>query len=204
MQSPREFCEYVDRMALYIQIGYDSLYKENVHKAALKQIIVIQNVQGTFLPQFWSNFGKNLLLQLQSYLRMQLIHNVKNKLTYTLKISHRGDKNTYLIFFWSVVEVKLANNKIHFTHVRCYISCVICNLSPVTCHLSPVTCHMSHVTCHLSHVTCHLSHVTCHMSKYIYIYFFFLNYDKKYPLKKLDKVVELVCGGYIINGAYPF
>ena len=26
---------------------------------------------------------------------------------------------------------------------------------------------------------------------------------KNYPLKKLDKVVELVGGGSIINGAYP-
>ena len=41
-----------------------------------------------------------------------------------------------------------------------------------------------------SHVTCHLSRVTCHM------YFFF-------PEKKLDKVVELVGGGSVINGAYP-
>ena len=43
MQSTREFCEYVDRMALYILIGYDSLYKGNVHKAALKQTSHSQN-----------------------------------------------------------------------------------------------------------------------------------------------------------------
>ena len=49
------------------------------------------------------------------------------------------------------------------------------------CHLSCVTCHVSHVTCHVSHVTCHMSHVK----------------------KKFDKVVELVGGGSVINGAYP-
>ena len=43
-------------------------------------------------------------------------------------------------------------------------------------------CHVSHVMCHVSHVTSHLSHV------------------KK---KMLDKVVELVLGGSVINEAYP-
>ena len=37
----------------------------------------------------------------------------------------------------------------------------------------------------MSRVTCHMSHVTCH-------FFFFL-----------DKVVELIGGGSVINGAYP-
>ena len=46
----------------------------------------------------------------------------------------------------------------------------------------------------MSRVTCHLSHVT---------------FKKKMTLKKLsfrkklDKVVELVGGGFVINGAYP-
>ena len=40
--------------------------------------------------------------------------------------------------------------------------------------------------CHVSHVTCQLSHV---------IFFLFI--------KKFDKVVELVGGGSVINGAYP-
>ena len=43
------------------------------------------------------------------------------------------------------------------------------------------------VMCHMSRVMCHVSPVTCHMSK------------KKLSLKK---VVELVGGGYVINGAY--
>ena len=63
-----------------------------------------------------------------------------------------------------------------------------------------VTCHMSRVTCHVSRVTCHVSHVTCQKKKiYILIkkklFFFYL--------KKMDKVVELVGGGSVINGAYP-
>ena len=43
-------------------------------------------------------------------------------------------------------------------------------------------CHMSRVRCHMSHVTCHLSHVT-------YIFFY--------------KVVKLVGGGSVIDGATP-
>ena len=45
--------------------------------------------------------------------------------------------------------------------------------------LPPFKCHMSYVTCHVSHVMCHMSHLV------------------------LDKVVELVGGGSVINGAYP-
>ena len=52
-------------------------------------------------------------------------------------------------------------------------------------------CHVSCVMCHVSHVNCHLSHV----NKKNYIFF--------NPLKKLDKVVELVGGVSVINGAYP-
>ena len=40
---------------------------------------------------------------------------------------------------------------------------------------------------------CHVSHVTCHMSHVTYIYFFFFFY----------KVVKLVGGGSVINGATP-
>ena len=43
---------------------------------------------------------------------------------------------------------------------------------------------MSRVTCHVSHVMCHLSHVMCQ------IFFFY-------------KVVKLIGGGSVINGAYP-
>ena len=53
-------------------------------------------------------------------------------------------------------------------------------------------CHVSAVTCHLSPVMCHLSHV----KKKLYIYFFL------FLQKKLEKVVELVGGGSVINGAY--
>ena len=55
---------------------------------------------------------------------------------------------------------------------------------------SHTMCHTSRVTCHMSRVTCHLSPVTCN--------FFFSNLKKK-----LDKVVELVGGVSVINGAYP-
>ena len=68
-----------------------------------------------------------------------------------------------------------------------------------------VTCHLSCVTCHLSHITCNLSRVkkkTKQKKKLLKkrntkkIKFFYLE-------KKLDKVVELVGGGSVINGAYP-
>ena len=44
-------------------------------------------------------------------------------------------------------------------------------------------CHMSHIMCHVSGRTCQVSRVRCHA------YFFY-------------KVVEKVCGGSVINGAY--
>ena len=44
-----------------------------------------------------------------------------------------------------------------------------------------------HVTFHVSHVTCHMSQVRCHVSPFF-----------------MDKVVELVGRGSVINGAYPF
>ena len=46
--------------------------------------------------------------------------------------------------------------------------------------------NLSRVTCHVSPVTCHLSHVTCFL---LFVFF--------------DKIVELVSGGSVINGAYP-
>ena len=42
--------------------------------------------------------------------------------------------------------------------------------------------NVSRVTCHVSRVTCHMSRVTCHM---------------------LNKLVKLIGGGSVINGAYP-
>ena len=74
-----------------------------------------------------------------------------------------------------------------------HVSCVTCHISRVTCHLSPVTCHVSpaHVTCQ-KYIFLHF-----HYKKNIYIYYFF-------TLQKIfDKVVELVGGGSVINGAYP-
>ena len=50
--------------------------------------------------------------------------------------------------------------------------------------------NVSHVTCHMSRVTCHVSRVTCHLSHYNFFFF-------------LDKVVKLIGGGCVINGAYP-
>ena len=66
-------------------------------------------------------------------------------------------------------------------------------------------CHVSRVMCHVSCVMCHVSHVTCHMSKYYFLTFFYLKkiYGFSLYLKKLDKVVELVGGESVINGAYP-
>ena len=58
-------------------------------------------------------------------------------------------------------------------------------MSQVMCHMSRVMCHMSFVMCYMSCVTCHVSHVT------IFLIIF------------LDKVVKLVGGGSVINGAAP-
>ena len=54
----------------------------------------------------------------------------------------------------------------------------------------PTMCHMSHDTCHVSHVRCHVSGVTCHVS---HVRFF----------SSSDKVVKLIGGESVINGAYP-
>ena len=53
--------------------------------------------------------------------------------------------------------------------------------------MSHVVCHMSGVTGHMTNVTYHMTGVRCHMSCYIFV----------------DKVVELVGGRSVINGAYP-
>ena len=50
----------------------------------------------------------------------------------------------------------------------------------------------SNIMCHVSCGIDHVSRVTGHLS-----FFFYMS------LKKLDKVVELVVGGSVINGAYP-
>ena len=58
-------------------------------------------------------------------------------------------------------------------------------------------CHVSHVTCHLSPVVCNFFlHLIIIQKKYIKNIYIMLQ-------KILDKVVELVGGGSVINGAYP-
>ena len=60
--------------------------------------------------------------------------------------------------------------------------CIVFTILYVSCFLF----HMSGITYHLSRVTCHLSRVTCHN-------FFFFFY----------KLLELVGGGFVINGVTP-
>ena len=55
------------------------------------------------------------------------------------------------------------------------------------------TCHVSHVKCHMS-VMCHMSSVTCQVSHVFFLSSFFLNIF-------FYKVVKLVGGGSVINGA---
>ena len=69
-------------------------------------------------------------------------------------------------------------------------------MSGVTCQMSRVMCHVSRVTCHVSDVMCHVSGVTCQVSGVSCFFCFFV-------VVFLDKVVELVGGGSVINGAYP-
>ena len=97
-----------------------------------------------------------------------------------------------------------------------YVSYVMCHMSCVTCHVSCHVSHVmgSHVMCHMSWVHMswvhmswvHMSCVTCHVSPvtcYLFIYLFFYQIIIILSLKKLDKRVELVGGGSVINGAYP-
>ena len=67
----------------------------------------------------------------------------------------------------------------------------------IMCHGSPVTCHLSRGTCHVSCVMCHLSHV----KKQKRLNFFFTKQKQKNILsfKNLDKTMELVGGGSVIN-----
>ena len=61
-----------------------------------------------------------------------------------------------------------------------------CHMSCVRCQVSGGTCQMSRVMCHVSGVMSQVSHVS---------------FKKKKTF--LYKVVELVGGGSVINGAYP-
>ena len=56
----------------------------------------------------------------------------------------------------------------------------------------PTMCHMSRVICHVSCVRCQVSGVTCQVSDFFNFKFLFFY-----------KVVGLVGGGSVINGAYP-
>ena len=77
-----------------------------------------------------------------------------------------------------------------------WVSRVTCHMSRVTCQMSltkwwSLSCHKSHVSvmCHKSRATCHMSRVTCQMFFFVFLLF---------------KVVKLIGGGSVINGAYPF
>ena len=80
------------------------------------------------------------------------------------------------------------------------IYCHILGIKVVMCHmpLSYVICHMSYVICHmsLSYVICHMSYVICHMP-------YVTRHVSHVKPKNIYKVVELVGGGSVINGAYP-
>ena len=70
-------------------------------------------------------------------------------------------------------DLKFWHNVHHLSHVMFHVPCVICHVSPVTCHVSQVTC-------------------TKTKTNIIYIFCFFFY-----------KLVELVVGRLVINGAYP-
>ena len=59
-------------------------------------------------------------------------------------------------------------------------------MSQVTCHMSHITCPVSRVMCHMIRVTCHMSCVTCNLVLFIFY-----------------KVLKLIGGGSVVNGAYP-
>ena len=78
--------------------------------------------------------------------------------------------------------------------------------NPKLC-ISDFVHYVSCVTCHVSPVMFHLSRVTSHMTKYFFYIFFYIKEKENkgicLSLKKIDKGVELVGGGSVINGAYP-
>jgi hypothetical protein len=57
--------------------------------------------------------------------------------------------------------------------------------------------HVSHVRCQVSGGRCHVAGVRCHMSGVSFMLIVYYNFIFQ------DKVVELVGGGSVINGAYP-
>ena len=102
----------------------------------------------------------------------------------------------YEIYDW-LRNLNCLRTKLDFTEVpqaleweqRLSQRCLYFKSSTKLCvYVSCVMCHISHVTCYVSYVTCHLSHVTL-----FFIYIFFTT----------KKVVDLVIGGSVINGADP-
>ena len=66
----------------------------------------------------------------------------------------------------------------------------VCRTDPDVHLPPPVTCQESDVRCQVSCVMCHMSGVRCYISGVFGVFF-------------SDKVVELVGGGSVNNGAYP-
>ena len=66
------------------------------------------------------------------------------------------------------------------------------------CHVSCVTFHVSHVMCHLSHVKKKKNVIEEEKNLKLKITIIFV-----LTFKKFEKLVELVSGGSVINGAYP-
>ena len=60
----------------------------------------------------------------------------------------------------------------------------------------------SHTMCYVSCAMCHVSRVTSQKKVFTCIYLYFVYYIYIFLLF-VDKVVELVGGGSVINGAYP-
>ena len=104
-------------------------------------------------------------------------------------------KSVFLHIFTMAFPTSLFGENVHPPpYVTCHVSCVRCQVSGVMCQVSRVRCHMSGVPCQVSRVRCHVSHVTCQMSRVrcqMSLFFFFLN-----------KLVELVGGGSVINRTY--
>ena len=62
--------------------------------------------------------------------------------------------------------------------------------------MSHVRCHVSGVLCQVTHYRYHMSGIRCQKISFLFFLFVFLFFS-------LVKVVELVGGESVINGAYP-
>ena len=81
------------------------------------------------------------------------------------------------------------------SHDTCHMSGVGCPVSGVKCQVSGVRRQVSGVRCQVSGITCQVSGVTVFFPSIFLKYYLILIF--------LDKVVELVVGRSVINGAYP-